>query len=149
MLQQEQSARFKQKLTMTGKYIHFNVAAFKWLNKLIHIDQPSRCLFEPVTLRMWAPNSSRFMWKGSKPVLKWIETKEEEKKEEEVHVNRHDSPSLCIMCDGLSLRFTSNCTSLYTRLWTSHDISEMENLTWGSLPVPLLHTPSLISPPSP
>lgn len=48
------------------------------------------------------------------------------------------------MCDGLSLRFTSNCTSLYTRLWTSHDISEMENLTWGSLPVPLLHTPSHI-----
>lgn len=66
----------------------------------------------------------------------WNEQRQERKSREEVYVNWHDRASLHITRDGLSLRLTSNCTSLLTRLWTSHDISEMEKLTWGSVCVP-------------
>lgn len=65
------------------------------------------------------------------------------KSREEVSVNWHDGASLHITRDGLSLRLTSNCTSLLTRLWTSHDISEMEKLTGGSLSVPPFHFSTL------
>lgn len=76
------------------------------------------------------------------------------KSREEVSVNWHDGASLPITRDGLSLRLTSNCTSLLTRLWTSHDISEMEKLTGGSLSVPPFHFSTLalrchLAPPPP